>query len=1329
MSAESAIASDRRALLAALLGGPRLPPVRADLARRHEPFPLTPIQQAYRLGRNPTFLLGGVGIHGYFEVDCSKLDLARLEQAWNRVIERHDMMRVVIRPDGQAQILPHPPRYTIAMEDLRERSPREQAARCEEIRAELSHQVFDVTRWPLFELRAVLLDDAKTRLFYSEDAIHVDMASSAIILSDWVRLYREPEAKLATLTLSYRDYALALNTYARLGAFAAAEAYWDARLTTLPGSPEIPQRDSGPPGMRFTRRKFVLDAASWTRLQTLAAERGLTPTDVLLTSYALVLGTWSSQQRFLLNVTVQTRLPLHEEIGVIAGDFTTFVLLDVDTSGCESFQARAQRYRDQLWSDLEHAAAGGPGLLRKLARERGDPALLAPFVFTSVLGGPGYRGLGALGEITYEVTQTPQVLVDQQALEVDGELVLTWDSVDDAFVPGTVTVMFAHLFRQLEELASDRNTWTQIRGLELPASQRAAREVMNRTAYDYPVDRLERIFTHCATRRPGQPAIFDRHGVYTYGELESSSSRLARALLAALDATDRAPIAIGLKKGREQVIACLGILKSGRAFLPLDITQPGARIGRILAAARCTTVIVDSTQADGQDFPRVRTISVWAEPDGVCQQPEPVISATDVAYVIFTSGSTGEPKGVMIRHDSVVNRMLDVIERFGVMSEDRALALTALHHDLAIFDVFGMLAFAGGSIVIPTEKVLEAPRTWIDFARERGITVWNSVPAFAEMLIAYAGAAAVAAPALPALRLALLAGDFIPLHLPAALRSLAPQVQFVSLGGPTETTVWDICFPVGQALPGWSSIPYGRPMRNAKYYVLREDFSECPDWVSGELCIGGAGLAMGYINDPELSAQRFVRHPVSGESLYRSGDRGRVRPEGLIEILGRMDRQVKLNGHRIELGEIEGVLREHSAVQRAVAVLTEGCGTRLVAFVTTVRDVSPASPGYSLLGFGDQVRAGIGRYSARAFSKQPVPFAALAELLSTLSDADSVGMTARRRYPSAAAEYAVRPFVHVAHGRVEGLEGGLFQLDATRTRLSVGDSSFLVPQGVHAPWNRVLADQAAFTLYLVAELGKLKQKYGAAARDLCLIESGYIGQLLMCAAAEIGLALCPIGGMETELFRGSFPLSDDAEFTHYLVGGMPPPGMLPARRATGARDASSRVSRGDRTAKQLREFLRSRLPGHMVPSEVRVLRELPLTHNGKIDTAALKRLVEQECAPHHPAPVPTRQAGEVRQEIAAYLAGILRIATVAPDIPFNELGATSVQLVELHGRLAAGGYALELTDLFRYSTVARLADFLHGAVEPSEAAATADAGERQARRLAVIRGRGAPHAP
>jgi acyl-coenzyme A synthetase/AMP-(fatty) acid ligase len=217
--------------------------------------------------------------------------------------------------------------------------------------------------------------------------------------------------------------------------------------------------------------------------------------------------------------------------------------------------------------------------------------------------------------------------------------------------------------------------------------------------------------------------------------------------------------------------------------------------------------------------------------------------------------------------------------------------------------------------------------------RER-VTIWNSVPAMLSMLADYEGRRTDAA---PALRLVFTGGDRIPIDLPDRIRALRPETQVVSVGGPTETTLWNIWHPIGAVEPEWKSIPYGRPIPNTKYYILNHALEDCPVWVAGEICSSGAGTALGYYNNPERTAEKFVKHPVTGERLYRSGDCGRYLPDGTIEFLGRVDFQVSLNGHRIEPAEIEAALLGHSAVKEAaVAAFGEGAGKRLVAYVVAV---------------------------------------------------------------------------------------------------------------------------------------------------------------------------------------------------------------------------------------------------------------------------------------------------------------------------------------------------------------------------------------------------------
>lgn len=285
------------------------------------------------------------------------------------------------------------------------------------------------------------------------------------------------------------------------------------------------------------------------------------------------------------------------------------------------------------------------------------------------------------------------------------------------------------------------------------------------------------------------------------------------------------------------------------------------------------------------------------------------------AYVIFTSGSTGVPNGVELTHRAALNTVEDVNERWAVGQGDRVLAVSALDFDLSVWDVFGLLG-ADGALVLVEEGDRRDARRWLDLCERHKVTVWNSVPALMDMLLS----AADDRPLPSSLRLALLSGDWIGLALPGRLAAASGgRCALVALGGAAEAAIWSNAFPVTEVRPGWRSIPYGAPLRNQRYRVVDPECRDCPDWVIGELWIGGDGVATGYRGSPELTAERFAT--VRGERWYRTGDLGRFSADGTIEFLGRSDHQVKLNGHRVELGEVEAALRAHPAVAQAVVAV------------------------------------------------------------------------------------------------------------------------------------------------------------------------------------------------------------------------------------------------------------------------------------------------------------------------------------------------------------------------------------------------------------------------
>jgi amino acid adenylation domain-containing protein len=452
------------------------------------------------------------------------------------------------------------------------------------------------------------------------------------------------------------------------------------------------------------------------------------------------------------------------------------------------------------------------------------------------------------------------------------------------------------------------------------------------------------LFLAQASRAPDNAAVICTQRSLRYRELAVESRALAYRLRE-VGVGPKAPIAVVMDKGWEQIVGVLGILEAGAPYIPIDPTVPQDRMRYLLQNGEIEIVLTQSWLDRKLDWPvGVRRFSVDLEVPAQQQLAplKPVQTPDDLAYVLYTSGSTGTPKGVMIGHRGLVNCILETNRCFHVNETDRILAVTALHHDMSVFDTLGILA-AGGAIVIPDQSSSRAPDHWLNLIRQHGVTIWNSVPAFFQMLLDYADIHNP--PPTNSLRLAFLGGDWIPLSTPSRAWDRFGDVQMVSVGGPTETTLWNIWYPIRKVDPDWKSIPYGHSIAQARYYILDESLQECPAGAVGELWCAGVGLMKGYWRDEERTRAKFSVHPTTGEHIYRTGDRGRLRPDGEIEFLGRVDTQVKILGQRVELGEIESLLSKFPGIQQTAAkVVTVGGQPRLAAYVVTSAQ-EPSDPG------------------------------------------------------------------------------------------------------------------------------------------------------------------------------------------------------------------------------------------------------------------------------------------------------------------------------------------------------------------------------------------------
>ncbi|MCE7002311.1 amino acid adenylation domain-containing protein [Kibdelosporangium philippinense] len=907
----------------------------SDEASRFKPFPLTDTQQAYWVGRSDALDLGGVGCHGYWEWESESLDVQRFEIAWQKVLDRHDALRTVILPDGTQQVLADPPAYVIPIHDLSELPAAEADARAAELREEMAHRVLPADTFPLWDVQLTKVPGGRVRVHLGLDLLIIDAWSYfQVLVPDLVAYYEDPDTELPPIGLRFRDYVVTVEGELESTAdYQRAKDYWLNRIDDLPPAPQLP-RGTGriPEQVRFTRREHSVSAARWTDLKDRASASSVTPSGIVVAVFAEILRAWSSEDRFTINLPLFNRVAAHPDIDKVIGDFTTTSLLSVDKVD-GSFAERAVAVQQQLWADLEHRQFGGVRVMREMATRQGVASHASfPVVVTSLLGQPPRAFYTALGEAIYTSTQTPQVTLDFQVSEVEGELRFSWDSVDEAFPTGLLADMFGAYVDLLDRLIDQPAAWELERFPLVPEYQLESRRAANDTAIERPATLLHTAVAEHASQRPGATAIVSGDVRIDYAEFSRRVNQIGN-VLRNNEVRPNQLVAIVMRKGWEQVVAAHGVLAAGGAYLPIDANVPPERLRYLLEHGEVRYILTQSAVLGTHTWPEsvsvlcVDTDFEFAEDKALdlVQQP------TDLAYVIYTSGSTGKPKGVMVDHQGVANTILDINSRFGIGPDDSCLGVSGLHFDLSVYDVFGMIA-AGGTVVLPEPSANPDPERWAELIRDEQITFYNSVPTLLEILTTHAETGEP----LDSLRTVVLAGDWIPVTLPSRLRAIAPNVRVVASGGPTETCVWSVINVLGHVDESLPSIPYGKPMSNQRYHILDSALQHRPVWVPGEIHIASeVGLAKGYWRDDERTAAQFFGLPGEEPRVYASGDLGRYLPDGSIEILGRTDFQVKIQGHRIELGEIEAVLADHPDVDRAVVVAVgERHTQRLVGYVT-----------------------------------------------------------------------------------------------------------------------------------------------------------------------------------------------------------------------------------------------------------------------------------------------------------------------------------------------------------------------------------------------------------
>ncbi len=918
-------------------------------------YPLSPMQQGM-LFHSLYDEQSGVDIE---QIVCNlheKLDVEMLVQAWKKLSERHPILRTSFNwhsPNGPTQQVCHDVPLSFTQYDWRALDREEQISHCNTYLRLDRQQGFDLSQAPLMRLTLFQLTEAEYQLVWTFHHILLDGRSFPLLLKEVFDLYEAfcqgQDLQIAS-PRSYRDYI----TWLKQKDNSKAKGFWQQLLkdfsTPTPllsaqVSNNLVERENG-------EEELFLSPTLTTALQTFAKCHGLTPNTILQGAWAILLSRYSGEQDVVFGTLRACRhsdlTGVESMIGLLINTVPVRVQVSADASlipwlqDLRSQHIAVRPYEHtplidvQSWSEVP---SGTPMFESLVAFEN--------YQLNTKLQQQGGKWQNRQFQL-YEKLTFPLALLG--CLDTELALKISYDL--RRFEQATIARMLGHLQTLLEGMIA--NPEKSLKDLEIltTAEKHQLLVEWNDTTADYSQQVcLHQLFEAQVKRNPDAIAIVFEHQHLTYGELNRQANQLAHHLKT-LGVGPDTFVSVYMNRGLEMIPALLGILKAGGAYIPLEPTFPNARVEWILDSLDVRLVITQplhqSTfeelhpqlpnlehlicldlaavqQPVEQSLPPV-LLKVWHQRD-LTQQPDHDLpqqsSPDDTAYIIFTSGSTGTPKGVVVRHKPAINLIEWVNRTFNVNERDRVLFITSLCFDLSVYDVFGLLA-AGGSIRIVSSDDVRDPSVLLNILCSEPITFWDSAPPALQQLTPFFSTIQ-GEDIRNQLRLVFMSGDWVPVTLPDVLKETFPGIQVVSLGGATEATVWSNFYQIGKVESNWASIPYGKPIQNAQYYVLDSYLNPCPIGVTGELYIGGDCLASGY-TDPAKTAERFIPDPFrqSPEArLYRTGDLARFFPDGNIEFLGRIDHQVKIRGFRVELGEIEAVLSQHASIRVSMVMARE----------------------------------------------------------------------------------------------------------------------------------------------------------------------------------------------------------------------------------------------------------------------------------------------------------------------------------------------------------------------------------------------------------------------
>ncbi|SFR98129.1 non-ribosomal peptide synthetase [Anaeromicropila populeti] len=870
---------------------------------------LTEIQQSYVYGKKNNEL----GCRIYQEFEIENINLQRLNQVWNTLVNAHEMLRVVLDDKGNQVIKEKTEPYSFQIFDLSQiRDTNNLNDELEKIRKEQVYVILPTKTGTLYEFAVSLLPDQRGRIHITLDAMIADGKSIDLLYQQLFKAYQN-ECMIKSPRGSFAEYVNYLEREKNGEDKRHITEYWKSKFANLPQGPKLPYNSVQSNSVGIGRVKGEI--RNWKTYKNIMKKNGLDPNAFFVTVYQKVLEKWTDGTPFTIVYVNWDRPQIFEGIDELIGEFTSLCWLN--TLSSESFLEQVQRNQEMIHQELQYAKVSGLPYLRRRLMQKD---FLLPVVYTNYLEQKD-DVISDKVNMGYGFSITPGVYLDYMGYESGNEFSYTWDYDTSVFSDELVKNIFEDFKEYLHNALVDLEKAEWDNGERMCIHER---------------------FEQYVSKFPDKTAVTYKEESLTYSEVNARANQLA-AYLQRQGSGPEVLIAVCMERSLEMIIAILGILKSGAAYVPIDSHYPEERIRLIVEDANALIVITEEKLKERLGSIS-NTIIISKELDKCKieqESKENLVNRADadnIAYVIYTSGSTGKPKGVLIPHHNVIRLFEQTDHWFHFNENDVWTMFHSYAFDFSVWEIWGALLYGGKLVVVPYEVSRMADKFYHLVLQEQ-VTVLNQTPtAFYQFINADEKYRKELS-----LRYVVFGGEALnPQKLSRWYEyHLDSMPKLINMYGITETTVHVTYRALNKSDASKADSVIGIPIPDLEVFILDQNLNKVLDGQCGELYISGSGLARGYLNREELTKERFIRSPFDkAKRLYKTGDLARMLPTGDLEYLGRCDLQVKIRGFRIELGDIESALLQYNVIKEAVVVVKDKdtSNPKIVAYIITANN-------------------------------------------------------------------------------------------------------------------------------------------------------------------------------------------------------------------------------------------------------------------------------------------------------------------------------------------------------------------------------------------------------